>query len=851
MAESPAGAAVLIAGDDSPAFTAALRDIADVLRSFAPRWRVTPLLPGADPDHLPQLANIERTLVALGDRGIDVALIVAVGEVIIADGVPALIATADSIRLTTIGALARASSAAQVAIVFAGWTGSQPPAALEQAWSAALATGRAADLAVVAAGPNARPTIEALRDGLAGAALDPTTGTVTVQSIADYLARDRTCWIAPSSARADTALTLPPLSRLDPQQLIQRTAQVSSLAAEEAAPAALLGTMLPGQFRIDAVLASGGFGTVYRARQLSIDRDVAIKVLHADVDPTSPASRSFIHEIQSIGRIDHPNIVRVYQADLMRDGRIFFAMELLTGGDLEQLHATHAQLAVPRALAIFDQLLAGLEAAHDAGLIHADVKPANVLLGDEHASRVVLVDFGLARLRSSAQPARAHGGTPAYMAPEQLRGDPLSPRADLFSAALVLVTLVTGWRRRSAEMLVPPLDAIADRALRRVLERALAIVPAERFATATELRYALADLQRRRRRGLVRIALACLVFALAVGGVIATRPPRPTVYVGGSGTVLFGFFQPIQAFLEHASGARLPIESKFDLGSGGAIRSLRAGEIEIATMSTRFTQALPVDLRAAGKLMVEVPIGYDETALFVHRENPLRAIDLAPLRDHLCCGPGQRAGAVAWRELGMPPGPLADHAVGWTLFGRTEPPVKNDTTSSTVLQADAWLCAPRQLCPTVRPVDVEANDVLAQLVTSPDVLALSTRSFATDRVTALRILDSQRHTHFDGRKILWLYLALPADQPMPRHLCRVLDAVLAPEVTAQLALQHRAQGLSDPLRRRQRGALGLDDDSCDATPLARRATDDAERAAGVLKSPIADALEIHARWVAD
>jgi serine/threonine protein kinase len=75
----------------------------------------------------------------------------------------------------------------------------------------------------------------------------------------------------------------------------------------------LVGSILPGRFRIDGLIARGGFGTVYRARQLSVERDVAVKILHADIDPSSPGGRLFVHEIQSVGRIDHPNVVRIYQ----------------------------------------------------------------------------------------------------------------------------------------------------------------------------------------------------------------------------------------------------------------------------------------------------------------------------------------------------------------------------------------------------------------------------------------------------------------------------------------------------------------------------------------------------------
>jgi eukaryotic-like serine/threonine-protein kinase len=142
----------------------------------------------------------------------------------------------------------------------------------------------------------------------------------------------------------------------------------------------LCGTTLPGGFRLDAVLACGGFGTVYRAKQLTVDRDVAVKVMHAGVDPASPGGQLFVHEIRSVGRIDHQNVVRVYHADLTVEGRLFFAMELLAGHDLEYFIENEGTIASSRAVALVRQLVAGLGAAHEANIVHADIKPANVLI---------------------------------------------------------------------------------------------------------------------------------------------------------------------------------------------------------------------------------------------------------------------------------------------------------------------------------------------------------------------------------------------------------------------------------------------------------------------------------------
>src|SRR5262249_40201144 len=138
----------------------------------------------------------------------------------------------------------------------------------------------------------------------------------------------------------------------------------------------LLFAVLRGEIRVDELLARGGFGVVYRARQLWIGRDVALKVLPPGVEARSADGQLFLDAIRAIARIDHPNVVRVFHADETYDGRLFFAMELLTGEDLDRL-ADRGPVQPPRAIALVIQLLSGLAAAHAAGLIHSDIKPGN------------------------------------------------------------------------------------------------------------------------------------------------------------------------------------------------------------------------------------------------------------------------------------------------------------------------------------------------------------------------------------------------------------------------------------------------------------------------------------------
>src|SRR5262249_50366453 len=181
------------------------------------------------------------------------------------------------------------------------------------------------------------------------------------------------------------------------------TARLPRAQAQRADDAAagddLTGVVLPGRIRIERPLARGSFGVVYRGRQLAIDREVAVKVLHPGVDPASDDGRLFVQEIQSVGRIDHRHVVRIFHADVTPDGRLFFVMELLAGRDLQQI-VDGGTVGRDRAVELVRELLAGLGAVHDVGLVHADVKPANAFLAEgRDGERVVLLDFGLARLR--------------------------------------------------------------------------------------------------------------------------------------------------------------------------------------------------------------------------------------------------------------------------------------------------------------------------------------------------------------------------------------------------------------------------------------------------------------------
>jgi len=485
------GAAILAVGhglsDATATLTSLVAQIGETLLAND-GWRVRRLSPLAGERDGADRASWKRCVSELCDDKVDTIVLALAGVVTIHGDEPCLVTGPDAARYPEEHALPLAwiterlrDCAADRVVVVASLEGPHD----SHDWLDALATNRARHVIATERSEGRALALHALLSGARGAAVDSQTGTITLRSLGDYLAKTVKHARLQVSNESATLASTPPLVGPWDARLTSRPDVPRPTEQEE-----VLGTVLPGRFKIERELARGSFGNVYRARQLAVDRDVAVKVLHGGVAPGSETGRLFVQEIQSVGRLDHPNVVRIYQADITAAGSLFYAMELLAGRDLQQIIETDGVLEATRAVALARQLASALGAAHDVGLVHADVKPANamVVAGKDGGERLVLLDFGLARLRSETKSA---GGTPAYMAPEQLRDARVDPRSDVFSAALVLVTLLTGWRRKAADQLVPPLDGVADPKLRAVLAKALSVAPAERYQSGGELAAAL------------------------------------------------------------------------------------------------------------------------------------------------------------------------------------------------------------------------------------------------------------------------------------------------------------------------------------------------------------------------
>jgi serine/threonine-protein kinase len=294
--------------------------------------------------------------------------------------------------------------------------------------------------------------------------------------------------------------------------------------------------------RIETVAGRGGMGIVYRATQISLGRPVALKLIAPEHAADSDFRDRFQRESRMAAAIDHPNVIPVYEAG-EEDGRLYLVMRWVAGTDLHKLLRDQGRLEPMRAADIVCQVAGALDAAHSAGLVHRDVKPANVLLSNDHA---YLADFGLTRFAGSDTRHTTDGhflGTVDYMAPEQFHPGPNDARADVYALGCVLFAALTGsppFQRDTvpATMLAhlhdtPPLASETSgvpRAFDRVLARALAKAPEDRYPSAGDFgRATMAAAEGRsittEERSVARGAAAPTV--RRDGGLWASPPPRP------------------------------------------------------------------------------------------------------------------------------------------------------------------------------------------------------------------------------------------------------------------------------------------------------------------------------------
>jgi TolB-like protein/tetratricopeptide (TPR) repeat protein len=334
------------------------------------------------------------------------------------------------------------------------------------------------------------------------------------------------------SARLDASSASDPETRRLVEALLNGDARADERLAHvepRSAPSDPLG--LSGRtvshFRVLEPLGEGGMGVVYRAEDVRLGRIVALKFLLPQLALDAGAKARFLHEARATAVLDHPNVCTVHEVGETEDGHPFLAMSCYEGETLKARLAGESALPVEQATDIASQIARGLARAHAAGIVHRDLKPANVMLTPDGVARIL--DFGLAKawdLSLTASGARV--GTIAYMSPEQIAGDTVDARTDLWSLGVVLYEMVSGMHPlrggdvRAARPEVPE-------ALARVVDRLLQSDPEARYASANEVLRDLgatgsAPRSSRRRRFVPGVVVAvALAFVAVAGGVALWR----------------------------------------------------------------------------------------------------------------------------------------------------------------------------------------------------------------------------------------------------------------------------------------------------------------------------------------
>jgi serine/threonine-protein kinase len=306
-----------------------------------------------------------------------------------------------------------------------------------------------------------------------------------------------------------------------------------------------IGTVIQGKYRLVRALGDGGMGSVYEGQHVVLGTRVAVKVLHPEMVRRTELVERFLQEARVAAQIRSSHVVQVLDVDRTPDGEAFIVMELLEGESLAGLLDRQRKLPVPMACEYARQILDALEAAHALGIVHRDLKPENVFVTFSGGTATLkLIDFGIAKAirtdpaKKGLTVAGVAMGTAEYMAPEQARSaDRVDARADIYAVGVMLFEMLAGRRpvtgddprvvalrveRGEVEPLVRAAPEV-PRELAGLVHRAMAVQPELRFATATEMRVALARLM-----GASPVALASTPFRpVATGSPVPTGEPTP------------------------------------------------------------------------------------------------------------------------------------------------------------------------------------------------------------------------------------------------------------------------------------------------------------------------------------
>ncbi len=279
----------------------------------------------------------------------------------------------------------------------------------------------------------------------------------------------------------------------------------SDATAGQSHEALEIGTVLANRYAIVRRIGEGGMGAVYQARDLELNRVVALKVIRPSLAKNPEILSRFKQELILARQVTHKNVIRIY--DLAEfDGIKFITMDFIDGRDLKSVLRANGKFEPRQAAEIIEQVCRGLEAAHSEAVIHRDLKPQNIMM--DRSGKITVMDFGIAR--STAPGGMTHTGalvgTPEYMSPEQAKGEKLDARSDIFSVGIIFYELLTGdtpykaetsmasLYKRTREKVPPPIELVPEtpKPLNAIAVRCLEIDKDKRYASATEI---LADLE--------------------------------------------------------------------------------------------------------------------------------------------------------------------------------------------------------------------------------------------------------------------------------------------------------------------------------------------------------------------
>jgi eukaryotic-like serine/threonine-protein kinase len=320
-----------------------------------------------------------------------------------------------------------------------------------------------------------------------------------------------------------------------------------------------VGKVIDGRYEIQARIGEGGMGVVYKARQTSIDRIIAIKMLNAQMAGDPTWVQRFYNEAKACSRLQHPNTIRMFDFGQTNDGRLFMSMEFLDGMSLREALAK-GPLAPQRVVKILIQCCASLAEAHSIGIIHRDIKPDNVFLLNMAGSPdfVKLLDFSVAKLLEGDRMKTQAGvvfGTPQYMSPEQGRGLPLDARSDLYALGILAFEMLTGNVPFNDEnpmsviqmhlhAAIPPLPQTIPYSVQQIVRRALEKEPARRYQSSGEMMQHCQQVFAEVTQGGMSIGAGGMPKTMIASGPIPGQPGAPPPGMAPPGMGLPGMSPP-------------------------------------------------------------------------------------------------------------------------------------------------------------------------------------------------------------------------------------------------------------------------------------------------------------------